>query len=137
MSQKRRDSLSASANRWSVVECCTGLLAHTGPMLSASRRPAALRDCQHSWRDTFTLYLTSIDSLHHRGWTRLYTQEIHAPAQRRHTASDRTLHVNPPEENKPSGGTGGDVFGKKKSIKSNKEQRKALQKLVCHVCKCK
>lgn len=95
-------------------------------MLPASRRPTALRGCQHSRRDTFTLYLTSTDSLQRHGWTRLYTQEIQTPAQHRTTqASDRTLHVNPPKENKPSGGEKGKecVRPRNKSIKSNLKKK--------------
>ena len=73
--------LSASANRWMVVECYASVAAmdtHIDRMLSMSRQPTAFCNCQRSQPDTLTLCLTSIDSFNRH----LYMQNTPAERQR-------------------------------------------------------
>lgn len=76
-SKRHKRALSASANRWMVVEC-------TDQMLSVSRQPAAFCNCQHSRRDILTLRLTSIHSFNTaEGHTSIYSTHPHTPARQR------------------------------------------------------
>lgn len=132
VSQKRKNSSSVSANRWSVVECYTWWLTHTGLVLTASTRPIALRDCQRSWRDTFTLYLRSIGSLQHHGWTRLSTSEIRHLLSTGHCMSTKRRKTNRAEKQE------GTCLATKKKMKNKKSNqiKNNRQKLICHFWKC-
>lgn len=60
-----KHALSASANRWLLVECYASVAAvdtHIDRMFSVSQQPRAFYNCQRSQLDTLTLCLTSMHS---------------------------------------------------------------------------
>lgn len=82
-SKRHKHALSASANRWMVVECNASGAAHTDQMFPMSQQP--FYNCQHSQRGILTLYLTSIDSLN--------TAVGHTSTYRTHTCSAVDTHT--------------------------------------------